>query len=94
MTVKPKPKKKPQTRPSQNGKPRSPKSKGPHGQKYDWETWFSKKSFVLRRGTDFTCAPYVMAQMCRNNAPDYGVRISLSITDRGVSVKVLKKGKS
>ena len=44
---------------------------------YDWENWFGRRKFTLRRGLDFACACGVMAQQVRNAAWQRGLKVQI-----------------
>ena len=48
---------------------------------YFWESWFSRPSFRLTRGSDFHCGSGTMCQNIRTAASERGV--SVSIRERG-----------
>lgn len=60
----------------------------PQPEKYPWEKWFGWKSFKLTRGKHFEGLPHSMAQTIRNRAPDYGKKVSISIGETTLEVKV------
>jgi len=44
---------------------------------YDWDDWFSKRRFVLRRGEHYVCSQSSMSQQIRNAAHVRSLRIVL-----------------
>jgi hypothetical protein len=59
---------------------------------YDWEKWFGKPRFALKRGRDYGCATSSMAQQVRNAASEHGV--SVSITERAGGLDVIVRGEA
>jgi len=70
------------------------KSKKPRQGKsyYPWKTWMTRRvNLHLVRGTDFVCAPYIMAQQIRNAANRYEVHVSISIQGNEIDIKITRK---
>lgn len=61
--------------------------------KYDWETWFSRKSTVLVKGVDYTCSQSAMVQSIRNNAYLRGAHVRPIDLDDRIEIVVLSKMK-
>jgi hypothetical protein len=57
--------------------------------RHEWSKWFSQKKFILKRGEDFTCEPYVMGNQVRNNATMNGLKVSVKIGKESVTVEVV-----
>ena len=53
---------------------------------YDWDRWFSRKSFRLVQGRDFTCELHGMASQIRNKASQRKLKVSLKIADGVITV--------
>lgn len=47
--------------------------------RYPWRRWFQARTFTIRRGRDYVCRTYVMAQMVRNVACRLGYSVSIAI---------------
>ena len=59
---------------------------------YDWNKWFSRRRFCLRRGKDYTCQQATMGQQIRNAAVRMGVRVSLVESKDQFTVLVERNG--
>jgi transcriptional regulator with XRE-family HTH domain len=46
-------------------------------QLYDWDKWFARRRFTLRRGEDYRCSQSSMSQQVRNAAAARGLNVSL-----------------
>ena len=57
-------------------------------QKYNWDKWFSKNRFVLKRGTHFECMPHSMSVQVRRVAERRGLRVSVFIDESDIHVEV------
>jgi hypothetical protein len=55
---------------------------------YNWEKWFARRRFTLRRGADYDCSHSSMAQQIRNAASARGLGVRLVEGDRGITVLV------
>lgn len=68
-----------------------PTKKGrPHGRLYDWDEWFAKPRFVLKKGRHFGCGMASMSQQIRDRAGDRGLRVSIKEGWLTLSVTVTK----
>lgn len=56
---------------------------------YPWDKWFARERLRLKRGKDFECAPYAMAQMIRNNARAREIRVTVSVLEDYVTAEKL-----
>ena len=54
--------------------------------KYDWEGWFARRRFTLRRGTDYRTSTLSMAQQVRNAAAARGGSVQIIETADGLVV--------
>ncbi len=68
-------------------------NKGQTVQRYPWDTWFQQDTFTLVKKKDFTAAIHGMAQMIRNSASSRGIKVSLNITDKSITVTVTHRSK-
>lgn len=59
-----------------------------HHAPYNWDRWFSRKTFTVRRGVHYDCAVHGMASQIRTRASIRGLRVSLEIVDGVVRVTV------
>jgi hypothetical protein len=59
-----------------------------YGRRYPWEDWFSQSSFKVRKASDYNGRTDTFAQLVRNNAPRYGVRVSIKIDRDGMGLTV------
>lgn len=60
---------------------------------YDWDRWFARRRFFLRRGKDYVCSHGSMAQQLRNafiTRRQNGSRLSVRETQDGLHVEVLE----
>jgi hypothetical protein len=48
---------------------------------YDWDVWFRRRKFTLRRWEHYHCSPVSMAQQIRNEASKRGFKVHV-ITDQ------------
>lgn len=53
------------------------KKKGRSPKPYQWDNWFPRRRFTLRRGTDYSCTQSSMSQQVRNAAAARGLRVSV-----------------
>lgn len=44
---------------------------------YDWDAWFARGHFILRRGQHFRCGQASIVQQARNAASERGLSIHL-----------------
>lgn len=58
------------------------------GKKYDWDEWFGRPKFVVRKGRDFDCSMTSMAQQIRSEASLRGVPISIAEKRGSLAVNV------
>jgi hypothetical protein len=61
---------------------------------YDWEDWFGRKKFLLRRGRHFSCMTFSMASRIRTMAGVHGVKVSIRFLSDDSLVVTVKKGGS
>lgn len=61
--------------------------------KYDWETWFARKTTILVKGVDYHCSQSAMVQSIRNNAYVRGVRVRPVDLDDRIELTVLTRTK-
>ncbi len=56
---------------------------------YDWDDLFSREGYTtLTKGKDYDCLTHSMAQQIRNEAKNRRVRVTISITETGLSFRV------
>lgn len=62
-------------------------------QKYDWNAWFERKTFVLVHGTDYHVNSGTMYQQIRNAASQRGLRVSIHglVNPDSIAVEVVGK---
>lgn len=49
----------------------------PRPAKYNWEEWFTRGRFTLRRGRDYRVSQSSMVQQVRNAAHEAGLHVSI-----------------
>jgi hypothetical protein len=60
--------------------------------KYPWDKWFSKPSFKLVSGQDFTCMIHSMIVQIRNVASSRGESVSIKVDGDTITVvKLVRK---
>lgn len=59
---------------------------------YDWNDWFNRARFVLRKGEDYHCPQSSMAQQVRNQAARRGVAVKVEDQGDQITVTVLGRG--
>lgn len=64
-----------------------------NGYLYDWNGWFAKGRFVLKKGKHFRCGMASMSQQVRDRASDRGLRVSIKEGWMTLSVKVVEDEK-
>ena len=57
---------------------------------YDWQRWFRRRKFILKRGVDYRCQTSSMVQQIRNAAYKRGLSVSLEEDNGALTVTVLK----
>jgi hypothetical protein len=57
---------------------------------YDWDDWFSRPRFILRKGRDYDCAQSSMAQQIRNAAAARNLLVNVRDTGTGFIVWVTR----
>ena len=69
-------------------------NRGKKIKRYPWLKWFAKGKFTLVRGRDFSTRSYAMAQMVRNVAWTYNLRVHIVIADdeESISINVMGRG--
>ena len=58
--------------------------------RYDWNRWFKRKSFTLRKGKHYQCMPHSMAVQVRNAAARRGLVVRVFIDEEG-TLTVIRK---
>jgi len=58
---------------------------------YDWDVWFARQSFALRRDKDYFCSSLSMAQQVRDAACRRGIPVTIEETSVGLFVHVFKR---
>jgi hypothetical protein len=66
-----------------------PKNRGRKISRYPWKVWFKKKILKLLRGKDYECMDHGMHSNVVQAAKRHGVKVSLSVGDGSVTVRVL-----
>lgn len=61
---------------------------------YPWHEWFKMESFTLRRGKDYGCRTYIMAQQLRNKASEAGLSVTISVSPDEASITCYVGGKA
>jgi uncharacterized protein YheU (UPF0270 family) len=61
---------------------------------YDWDGWFLRRRFVLRRGTHYDCQQSSISQQIRNAAHRRGLRINLVESEDRFTVVVQSEGEN
>ena len=56
---------------------------------YEWDNWFARRRFTLRRGEDYRCSQSSMSQQVRNAATARRLRVSLVEGEGQLTVLVL-----
>jgi len=61
--------------------------------KYPWSRWLrgKRKRKTLKKGVDFDCEPYVMAQQIRNHCNRHSMTCSVSVEESSVIFSSGKK---
>lgn len=57
--------------------------------RHPWDEWFARKKLRLRRGKDFDCQPYLLAQQIRNEARRREITVTVSVLDDFVTAEKL-----
>ncbi len=55
--------------------------------RHPWDHWFSRKKIRLKRGKDFDCQPYLMAQQIRNEASRREIAVTVSVLEDYVTAE-------
>ena len=58
---------------------------------YPWDKWFKRGRWSIRRGRDYKCQPFAMAQQIRNEARKRGVYVAVFIDETVLTVTVHTK---
>jgi hypothetical protein len=64
-----------------------------HQMTYPWDDWLNRAMFSLTRHEHFDCMPHSMAQMVRNVAAKKNKRVSITIEEDTIAVRVFDKTK-
>lgn len=59
--------------------------------RHPWDKWFGYRQFTLRKGRQYTCQSYSMAQQVRNAAAERDVKVSIRILNDRITVTVWSK---
>lgn len=59
--------------------------------RHPWDKWFGYRQFVLKKGRQYTCQSYTMAQQVRNAAAERDMKVSIRILHDRITVTVWSK---
>lgn len=59
-----------------------------HHAPYDWDRWFSRKTFTVQQGKDYDCAVHGMLAQIRTKASQRGLKVSVKTVDGDLTVTV------
>lgn len=62
--------------------------KEPRIKEYDWEAWFSKSLFRLKKGRDYKCQTHSMIAQIRRAAADFRKSVAIQAEDDLIVVQV------